>query len=108
MKVYPQSVIDRSEQVIQILKEEGFYDQPDMNGTTEFSYKYFCDYFINHFIKGDELQFGDEKEMDQHLNNILIGTIFFNLKKRGIVDSYEDDTTDEVFFLTQKGKNMVQ
>jgi hypothetical protein len=32
----------------------------------------------------------------------------FELKEKGFVDSYEDDNTEEMFFLTDEGKKFVK
>jgi predicted transcriptional regulator len=42
------------------------------------------------------------------LREIAAGTVLFELKKSGLVDSYEDDTTEEMFFLTEKGKQFLK
>ena len=37
-----------------------------------------------------------------------IKSILFELKERGIVDSYEDENTEEMFFLTDEGKKFMK
>lgn len=46
----------------------------------------------------------DEPEFEKILREIAAGTVLHNLKEMGYIDSYEDDVTEERFFLTKKGK----
>ena len=50
----------------------------------------------------------EEEEFNVILREIVAGTILTELKNKGLVNSYEDDNTEELFFLTQKGKNMLK
>jgi predicted transcriptional regulator len=38
----------------------------------------------------------------------VAGTILNELKTKGLVNSYEDDNTEEMFFLTEKGKKVLK
>ena len=39
-----------------------------------------------------------------YLKEIIAGTLLNELKNKGLVNSYEDDDTEETFFLTDEGK----
>ena len=49
-----------------------------------------------------------EDEFEQMLKEMITGSILYELKDKGLVDSYEDDSTEEVFFLTKKGKKTLK
>jgi DNA-binding PadR family transcriptional regulator len=38
----------------------------------------------------------------------VAGSILYELKDKGYVNSYEDDNTEEMFFLTKKGKKYLK
>jgi predicted transcriptional regulator len=42
------------------------------------------------------------------LREIVAGSVLYELKDKGLVDSYQDDTTEEMFFLTKKGKKLIK
>jgi len=39
---------------------------------------------------------------------MVAGSVLNELKNSGLVDSYEDDNTEEMFFLTKKGKKLLK
>ena len=49
-----------------------------------------------------------QNEFDTLLKELVAGSILFELKERGIVDSYEDENTEEMFFLTDEGKKFMK
>ena len=42
------------------------------------------------------------------LKELIAGSVLYDLKQKGYVESYEDDTTEEMFFLTKKGKKFLK
>jgi DNA-binding PadR family transcriptional regulator len=46
--------------------------------------------------------------MEGFLKDIIAGSILYQLKEKGYVNSYEDENTDEVFFLTEEGREYVK
>lgn len=54
----------------------------------------------------DQPFFWKEDEFEVILQKIITGSIMYQLKEEGIMDSYEDENTEETFFLTSKGKQL--
>jgi hypothetical protein len=52
----------------------------------------------------EEDEFFDEEEFETVLREIVAGSILYDLKKKGLVESYQDENVEELFFLTEKGK----
>ena len=50
----------------------------------------------------------NDDEFEVVLREIVAGSVLYELKEKGLVDSYEDDTTEEMFFLTKKGKRVMK
>jgi hypothetical protein len=106
--IYQPIVIEKSNEIIESLTDL-FIDYEIMS--LEFARKYLCDKLTDKFIEGnldndDEgsiLIFNDE-EFEVVLREIVAGSVLYELKEKGLVDSYQDDTTEEMFFLTKKGK----
>jgi hypothetical protein len=102
-RVYPQEVKDVASAIVNLLKEDGFFDNEEFK-TTAFAEKYFREVLLEKFLNGTSLDLGDDDEMSRHLDKVIDGSIFYELKEKGFIDSYEDADTKEVFFLTEKGR----
>ena len=110
-RVYQPIVIDKAEEVIKILEECSFFKDHDIDNLN-FAKEYLCDKLTEKFISGnidienDELFM--ENEFEDMLKEIVVGTVLLELKNKGIINSYEDDNTEEVFFLTKEGKEHLE
>jgi hypothetical protein len=106
-KVYQPSVIEKANYIIESLNESNFFTEHDINDKT-FAFELLCEKLTEKFIIG-ELETEDglfqEDEMEQILTEIIVGTHLNSLMKKGLVDSIEDENGEEVFFLTEFGKN---
>ena len=113
-KIYQPIVLEMCEEIISDLTESKFFEDYEIE-STDFAKKYLCDKLTEKFILGelekneDEfLGVFDDEEFEVVLREIVAGSVLYELKKRGLVDSYEDDTTEEMFFLTKKGKKLMK
>jgi hypothetical protein len=102
-KIYPTEVKVIAENLVKLLKEDGFFNNDEFQ-ETGFAEKYFREILLEKFLNGTSLDLGDDEEMSIHLDRVIAGSIFYELKNDGLMDSYEDENTKEVFFLTEKGK----
>jgi hypothetical protein len=107
-RIYQPIVIEKANEIIEDLYDFFIEYQID---STEFAKKYLCDKLTEKFIVGelDEDEMGGiflftEDEFETILKELIAGSVLYELKEKGLVDSYEDDTTEEMFFLTNKGK----
>lgn len=106
-KVYQPIVIEETEHIIQGLIESEFFNDYEITDYT-FAKQYVLDLMTQKYIDGlfedvDQELF-TETEFTKILQEIVAGTILFELKEKGLINSYEDDNTEEVFFLTEEGK----
>ncbi len=109
-KIYPTSVIEKADEIIEILKEEGFFEYNEIDNF-DFASKHIKDKLTEKFILGtldDEEEIFTEKEFETLLKEIIAGTVLEELKSKGLVGSYEDEDTEEMFFLTPKGKKYLK
>ena len=110
-KVYQPIVIEETEYFIEGLADAGFFEDYDIKDLT-FVRTHLLDIFTEKFINGllndDDLELFGEDEFDTLLKQLVAGSILFELKEKGFVDSYEDDNTEEMFFLTDEGKKHVK
>ena len=107
-KIYQPIVIEKTNELIESLVD--FFRDYEIE-STEFAYNYFCDKLTDKFIngeldeeKGDSLFLFTEDEFEVILRELVAGSVLYELKHKGLVDSYEDDNTEEMFFLTEEGK----
>ena len=105
--VYQPIVIKRTDEIIEILIESDFFTDYELSNTKT-ARKFILDELTTKFIKGDlDMEHDDlftEDEFTTVLNKIIAGTLLEDLKERGLLNSYEDDNTEEMFFLTDEGK----
>jgi hypothetical protein len=113
-KIYQPIVIEMTNEIITDLTETEFFADYEIQSTV-FAEKYLLDKLTEKFILG-ELENEDDEflgvfnddEFEVVLREIVAGSVLYELKERGLVDSYEDETTEEMFFLTKKGKRVMK
>ena len=113
-KIYQPIVIEMANEIITDLTESEFFADYEIQSTV-FTEKYLLDKLTEKFILG-ELENEDDEflgvfnddEFEVVLREIVAGSVLYELKEKGLVDSYEDDTTEEMFFLTKKGKRVMK
>ena len=113
-KIYQPIVIEMANEIITDLTESEFFADYDIQSTV-FAEKYLLDKLTEKFILGELENDDDEflgvfndEEFDVVLREIVAGSVLYELKEKGLVDSYEDETTEEMFFLTKKGKRVMK
>ena len=113
-KIYQPIVIEMTNEIITDLTESEFFADYEIQSTV-FAEKYLLDKLTEKFILG-ELENEDDEflgvfnddEFEVVLREIVAGSVLYELKDKGLVDSYQDDTTEEMFFLTKKGKKVMK
>ncbi len=110
-KIYQPIVIERTKEIIETLVETNFFFDYEIE-VTDFARNHISDMLTEKFINGDtdliEDEIFSEDEFETLLREIVAGTILNELKTKGLVNSYEDDNTEEMFFLTEKGKKVLK
>lgn len=106
-KAYQPIVVEETENIIQGLIESDFFNDYEIDDYT-FARQYILDLLTQKFIDGllenEEDELFSEDEFTKMLREIVAGTLLYELKERGLINSYEDNDTEEVFFLTEEGK----
>lgn len=109
-KIYQPIIIERVNEMIEVLIETNFFSDYDLDNT-EFAKTYLLDKLTEKFISGEydmeEDEFFEEDEFETVLREIVAGTILYDLKEKGFIESYDDEITEERFFLTEKGKDLL-
>ena len=111
-KFYQPIVIDKAKEILFVLRESDFFAEYEIQDET-FAMDYLCDKLTKKFINGEldedslEHLFNGE-DMEQFLKEIIAGSLLYELQAKGIVDSIEDENNEEMFFLTDKGKEIAK
>lgn len=100
-----------ADEIMQALIEDKFFEDFEIEDQT-YARKRICEELTNKFlIDGleDEV-FGvfSDDEFDKILKEIVAEDMLRSLQKKGLINSYEDDGVEEIFFLTEKGKEEMQ
>lgn len=116
-KAYQPIVIEETDNLIQGLIESEFFLDYDITDYS-FARNLILDELTQKYIDGlfdepdddDELdiELFTEDEFTKLLQKIVAGSLLSDLKERGLVNSYEDDNTEETFFLTEEGKKLLR
>jgi hypothetical protein len=107
MRTYPQSVTEFTEKVIETLKEIDFFEIEEVK--EEVFYEICCESLLKKFLNGDDIIFRSEEEFTNVAKDSIIMTAAIGLQSKGLVDKIFDDEKDtNVYFLTQKGKEVAK
>ncbi len=110
-KVYQPIVIEETDNLIEGLQESKFFEDYQIDDLT-FVREHLLEIMTNKFINGElDNDFDElftEDEFSKILQELVAGSLLYELKKRGLVDSYEDENTEETFFLTEKGRDHIK
>lgn len=60
---------------------------------------------LGKFLTGEEIQL-NEKDLGDVVSLAIAETILNSLKEKGLVDSLENESEEEIFFLTSKGQEI--
>jgi DNA-binding PadR family transcriptional regulator len=110
-KAYQPIVVEETEHIIQGLIESEFFSDYEITDYT-FARQYILDLLTQKFIDGlledEEIELFTEDEFTKILQEIVAGTLLYDLKEKGLINSYEDDSTEETFFLTEEGRKLLK
>ena len=109
-KIYQPIVIQYSEEIVQTLIESEFFIENDIENY-DFAKNFLCEKLTEKFITtGLDREIGifTEDEFTEILKNIVAGSVLYSLKEKGYINSYEDEDTEELFFLTEEGRKYME
>lgn len=110
-KIYQKEVIKQSEEFIDALIESNFFKEHEIDNLTfakEFVLEVMNKKYVEGIIGEEKSEFFSEKEFTEILQTIIAGSLLHELKEKGLINSYEDENTDEIFFVTEKGKEIMK
>ena len=110
-KIYQPVVLEHVEELILGLEEASFFSDYEIEDLT-FVRQHLSDILTDKFINGeldDEFEeLFSEEEFDQLLKELVAGSLLYELKDKEYVNSIEDISGEEVFFLTEEGKKYLK
>lgn len=109
-KIYQPIVIEETNNLIEGLKESGFFEDyqiEDLTFTNQHLLDLMTEKFINGQLDSDDELFGED-EFAKLLQELVAGSVLYELKEKGYINSYEDNETEETFFLTENGKKFLK
>lgn len=104
---YQPIVIEKTNVLIDELIYSGFFEEngiEDVNFAIKLISDSLTEKFINGEIENDDVY--STEEFTKMLQMIIAENVLRDLQKRGLIKSYEDDNTEEIFFLTELGKQV--
>ena len=105
--MYQQKVKEKAVQIIEVIDNTGFFEENGIENK-DYAFDKICEKLTEKFIIGelDEGPCFSVSEMDIILKEIIVMNILGKLINDGIVQSYQDDDNEEVFFLTDLGRKV--
>ena len=108
-KTYQPLVLKRSEEVIESLTLINFFDNEKIK-STQYCKTRLCDILTEKLIDGELSETDplfEKEEFNALLKEIIVHNVLEGLEEKGFVGSYEDDDVEEIFFMTEKGKEQM-
>ena len=107
---YLPKIQEITEEIIASLVEDNYFTEFEIS-SEDYARKRISDELTRKFLENgldneDEGYFSED-EFETILKEIIAEDVLRSLQKNGLIDSYEDDETEEMFFLTDLGKNQV-
>ena len=93
--------------IMEVLVTDGFFTEYEIENQ-DYARKRFSEELTTKFLINGLDEDGDyftEDEYNQILGEIIAEDVLRNLQSKGYLQSYEDENTEEVFFLTDRGKD---
>jgi hypothetical protein len=108
-KIYQPEIIIKTHEIIDLLINIDFFKDNEIENT-DFAKKYLNDKLTEKFINGEinNVDIFSEDEMGIILQEIITGSILYQLKDKGYINSYEEEKVSEVYFLTEEGKEYIK
>jgi hypothetical protein len=110
-KIYQPIVLEQVESLILGLEESDFFSDYQIEDLTYVRQRLsdvLTEKFIDGTIDEDFEDLFSEEEFEQLLKELVAGSILYELKDKGLINSYEDENTEETFFLTEEGKEQLK
>ena len=104
--IYQHSIIEKANHIIEVLDSENFFIINEIQNIDAVREK-LCYELTKKFIENgldDYPDYFTKEEKMRILKEIIVYDTLILLKEEGIVGSYSDENTEEIFFLTEKGK----
>lgn len=108
-RVYQPEVIRIADEILESLIESKFFEEHEITDL-RFAKTHLCEKLTEKYIEnGLDAENGifTEEEFNDLLKTIITGSILYRLKDMGYIESYDDDDTEEMFFLNEKGKKLL-
>lgn len=97
-----------TEEIIQTLIEDEYFKDFEIENH-DYARRRISDELTKKFLinglDNEEGGFFNEDEFEIILKEIVAEDVLRSLQRKGLIDSYEDEETEEMFFLTQLGKD---
>lgn len=107
---YLPKIQEITEEIITTLVEDNYFTEFEIS-SQDYARKRISDELTRKFLENgldnEEEGYFTEDEFDTILKEIIAEDVLRTLQKNGLIDSYEDDETEEMFFLTDLGKTQV-
>jgi hypothetical protein len=102
---YPDQVNKYVVDVVDLLLEDGFFQEEEIH--PRIFYRVLADRILQNWLQNVPLKL-DEKEMMEVITRAAASSVLENLKKKGVINSVEDEDGEEHFFLTEEGKKIAE
>lgn len=110
-KVYPEKVIIAGNRIFDYLTKEDEvfmeFTEKEIVAGKEILFDHLTEKFLNDEFDDDKPMYSEE-ELDDILNQILVNNVLNGMEEDGILNSYEDENTEKIFFLSDKGKEIAK
>jgi len=102
--MYPQEVIEVAEKIYPAFEEELLLEiMQSKKWLKQNAIQVICEFMLPKFLDDGDFLLTEEDVLDLY-RKCLVDLSLSSLKEKGLLDGIENETGEEVFFLTEKGK----
>ena len=105
-KIYPEKVVKSGNKIFDECVELDVFEDFTIT-ELECAKRLLFDELTTKFINDEydeDIPIFSEEDFNDLINKMVVGSILDMMEDEGVVKSYEDDETEKVYFLTEKGK----
>ena len=101
----PERVAKRSSEITDLLLEDNFLESESIS--PNIFYRTLFNKLLEKWTAGDNLELSED-EMIQVISISSATSVLEDLKRKGLINSIEDESGEDVFFLTEEGKYIAE
>lgn len=106
---YPEEVQQWASSLSSILSEEGFFEDYEVSPVHGIPIleRRLCEAILPNWLNEGDMNIS-EKSLEEVMSCSITEALLYGMREKGLIDSIENETGEELFFLTNHGKESLE